>query len=77
MGTIFDMILWAILIFALVMIVIRVSESFPSIYNVDITDPLSFLDDDDDEPCEECLKNVENDGYVCVNTECVNYSDKH
>lgn len=81
---IIDYILWTLFVITMVMIVVRISNFFPNVLDVDITDPLGVfeVDSDDDEKtdiCPVCERKKGSEPLLICQTEeeCINKSDTH
>jgi hypothetical protein len=78
---ILDYILWVVFVLSLVLLVMRFSERFPKVLDMDITDPLSVfeVDSDDDEKSDICVVCERKKGseplLICQNENCINKSD--
>lgn len=81
---ILDYILWTLFVITMVMIVVRISNFFPNVLDVDITDPLGVfeVDSDDDKKTDICPVCERKKGLepllICqTEEECINKSGTH
>ena len=77
---IIDYILWATFITAMVILVTRFSTSFPKVLDVDVTDPLSVFELEEEEKtdiCSVCERKKGSEPLLICQTEeeCINKSE--
>jgi hypothetical protein len=78
-----DYILWGLFVLSMVILVSRFSERFPKVLDVDVMDPLSVFEmDDEDGPkdiCPVCERKKGSEPLLICQTDenCINKDDKH
>lgn len=70
-----DLAVWSVFLVSLVIVVIQLGLKIPGLFDVDITDPLSILDEDEEVKtyCEVCGQEKETAEHtnLCVDNSCV------
>jgi hypothetical protein len=70
-----DLAVWSFFLVSLVIVVIQLGLKIPGLFDVDITDPLSILDEDEEVKiyCEVCGQEKEKAEHtnLCVDNSCV------
>jgi hypothetical protein len=75
-----NIILYISFVTCLVILVIRIAERFPNALDVDITDPLSVLDEEEpvSDICVVCARKKGSEPLLtCSDEKCINNSDTH
>ena len=76
-----NIILYISFVTCLVILVIRIAERFPNALDVDITDPLSVLDEEEEPVSDICVVCTRKKGseplLTCSDEKCINNSDTH
>ena len=74
-------ILYVSFVTCFVILVLGIVRKHPNATDIDITDPLSVLYDDDDEESDICVVCARKKGseplLTCYDDKCINNSDKH
>tara|TARA_B110000483_G_C18154255_1_gene526745 strand:- start:656 stop:901 length:246 start_codon:yes stop_codon:yes gene_type:complete len=79
-----NIILYVAFVLCFVILISRIVSTYPNSLDIDITDPLSILDDDEsddelgDDICKVCARKKGSEPLLtCSDEKCINKNDKH